>query len=341
MQFFSAVENVRAQIGWSFPFLALATPREGMELLRLDEYAQDHHGLITRAAAKNAGVSAATWYRALSQGLLEPVHQNVARMFGAERTTEQTIAAAVLAAGEGALASHRSAAYLWGIPRPEGEAPDVMLVRRTRRATVEGAHVHRPRDHLDLKPVLRQNIRTTSILRTLCDLGALDPAAVPGALGHVVTTQLASPVALRQAVGRHARRGRAGVPALRDALDEWVIDDKPVDSVLEPAMRKLIRANQLPAVEFHPIVGGYEVDFRFVGSNIVLECDGWESHGLNKRQFERDRTKDVELTALGNIVVRFTYRGITRRAAAEAERIRKVVHRWAPHLLLGADLRDT
>jgi very-short-patch-repair endonuclease len=312
-----------------------------MELLRLDEYAREHHGLIARAAAKSAGVSAATWYRALSRGLLEPVHQNVARMYGAEKTTEQAIAAAVLAAGEGALASHRSAAYLWGIPRPEGEPPDVMLVRRTRRATVDGANVHRPRDHLDLKPVLRKNIRTTNILRTLCDLGALDRDAVLGAVGHVVTSGLASAVALRRAVGRHARQGRAGVPALRDALDEWVIDEKPVDSVLEPAMRKLIRAYHLPPVEFHPIVCGYEVDFRFVGSNIVLECDGWEFHGLNKRQFERDKTKDVELTASGNIVVRFTYRGIIRRAAAEAQRIRNVVHRWAPELLPGADRRST
>jgi very-short-patch-repair endonuclease len=309
-----------------------------MELLHLDIYARDHHGLVTRAAAKRAGISAATWYRALEQGLLEPLHRNVARMYGAEKTTEQVIAAAVLAAGDGALASHRSAAFLWGIPRPDGEAPDVMLVKRSRRASVDGAHIHRPRDHLDLKPVLRKNIRTTNILRTLCDLGALDPESVRGAVGHVVTTGLASPVALRRAVGRHARQGRAGVPALRNALDEWVIDGKPVDSVLEPAMRKLVKTHKLPPVEFHPIVGGYEVDFRIVGTDILLECDGWESHGLNKHQFEKDKTRDAELIALGNIVVRFTYRGITRRAAREAERIRRVVVRWAPSVLLGADL---
>jgi very-short-patch-repair endonuclease len=311
-----------------------------VDLQRLEAYAQDHHGLVTRAAALRAGVSASSWYRALDDGLLEPLHRNVARMIGSPVTPEQAIAAAVLAAGDGALASHRSAAYLLGIPRPEGEAPDVMLVRRTRRATVEGACVHRPRDHLDLRPVLRKNIRTTNILRTLCDLGALDPAGVPGAVGHVVTTGLASPAALRRAVGRHARQGRAGVPALRDALDEWVIDGKPVDSVLEPAMRKLVRTYRLPPVEFHPLIGGYEIDFRVIGSNILLECDGWETHGLNKRVFDRDRTRDSELTALGWIVVRFSYHGITRRAAKEADRIRRVIRRWSPHLLLGAENLD-
>ena len=312
-----------------------------MDLRPLQTFADDNHGLVTRAAAKNAGISASTWYRALRTGLLDPLHQNVARLYGAAVTPEQTIAAAVLAAGPGAMASHRSAAYLWGVPRPGDEPPDVMLVNRSRRATVDGACIHRPRDHVDLKPVLRKNIRTTNILRTLCDLGALDPSSVPGAVGHVVTTGLASPVALRRAVIRHSRRGRAGVPALRDALDEWVIDGKPVDSVLEPAMRKLLADHKLPPVEFHPIVGGYEIDFRFIDSNVLLECDGWETHGRNKWNFEKDRTRDNELTALGWIVVRFTYRGITRHAAKEAQRIRAVLRRWAPHLLPGADVLNS
>jgi very-short-patch-repair endonuclease len=312
-----------------------------MDLQPLDEYARDHHGLVTRSAATRLGISSATWYRALDKGLLEAVHRNVARMYGAEVTVEQVIAAAVLAAGRGAMASHRSAAYLWGMPRPDGEAPDVMLVERSRRAGVDGACIHRPRDHLDLNPVHRKGIRTTNILRTLCDLGALDRDSVPGAVGHVITTGLASPVALRRAVIRHSRRGRAGVPALRDALDDWVIDGKPVDSVLEPAMHKLVRTYHLPPVEFHPIVGGYEVDFRIIDSNIVLECDGWETHGRNKRQFDKDRTRDADLVALGNIVVRFTYRAITKRAAKEAERIRAVVRTWAPHLLLGAEILNS
>jgi very-short-patch-repair endonuclease len=311
-----------------------------MELEALDVYAKDHHGLVTRAAAKRLGFSRTAWYRALQDGLLAHVHPGVARLYGSPETTEQTIAAAVLAAGRGAMASHRSAAHLWGIPRPDDDPVDVMLVERRREATLEGVVVHRPRDRRDLTPVLRHNIRTSNILRLLCDLGAVDPPAVSAAVGHVVTTELASPAALRAAVEVHARRGRHGVPALRDAVDEWVIDGKPVDSVLEPAMRKLIRTYQLPAVEFHPIVCGYEVDFRFVDSIVILECDGWGTHGRNKSRFEKDRVRDNELTARGWIVARFSYRGITRRAAKEAERIREILRRWAPHLDLGGNRRD-
>ena len=256
-------------------------------------------------------------------------------MIGSEPTTAQRICAAVMAAGRDAMASHRSAAFLWGIPRSECDVIDVLLPRRDREAKVAGTELHRPRDLKDLTPVLRSHIRTTNILRTLCDLGALDAAAVPAAVGHVVTTGLASPAALRKAVDRHARRGRSGVPALRDALDDWVLDGKPVDSLLEPAMRLLLQRHGLPPAEFHPIIAGYEVDFRIVNSPIILECDGWSTHGLDRAQFEKDRTRDAELTALGYVVLRFTYRALIRRPDKEAERIRRNVSRWAPHLLGG------
>jgi very-short-patch-repair endonuclease len=307
-----------------------------MSISALDQYAKDHHGLVTRRAAVDAGISVRTWYREIERGHLEPVHPGVCRMFGAATTPEQHIHAAVLAAGKGAMASHRSAARLWGIPRPDDEPIDLILPRRTREATIVGAAVHRPRDLLDLRPSRRQHIPTTNILRTVCDLGAVDAAAVPGAVGHVVTTGLASPAALVKAIRRHGRRGRPGVPALRDALDDWVLDGKPVDSVLEPAMRRLLEAHRLPPAEFHPIIGGYEVDFWIVDSPLVLECDGWSTHGRDRIQFERDRTRDAELAAIGYVVLRFTYRAIVKRPAREAERIRRNVRRWAPHLLAAA-----
>ena len=60
-------------------------------------------------------------------------------MFGAEATPKQTICAAVLAAGPGAMASHRSAAWLWGIPAEPTDPVDVLLPRRTREASASPA----------------------------------------------------------------------------------------------------------------------------------------------------------------------------------------------------------
>ena len=114
------------------------------------------------------------------------------------------------------------------------------------------------------------------------------------------------------------------MPALRDALDDWVLDGKPVDSLLEPAMRRLLQRYGLPPAEFHPMIAGYEVDFRIIDSPIILECDGWSTHGLDRAAVrEGPRRGMPSSTALGYVVLRFTYRAIIRRPAKEAERIRQ------------------
>ena len=310
-----------------------------METGPLDAYALDHHGVITRRAAADRGVSRATWFRAVADGRFELIHPGVARLPGSARTREQAICAAVLATSPGSLASHRSAAYLWGVPRPDDDPVDVIVTKRTRTPELDGVIVHRPRDMKDLKPVLRQNIRTANVLRLLCDLGAVDPAAVSPAVGHVVTTRLASPVALQAAIDRHSRRGRHGVPAFRAALEEWVIDGKPVDSVLEKAMSRLLCDHDLPPAEFHVRIAGYEVDFLVIGTPIVLECDGWEFHAKTRAQQEADAERDAELAAIGYITIRFAFRPLMQHPAALARRIRNVLCRWAPELDLGAKSR--
>ena len=115
-----------------------------------------------------------------------------------------------------------------------------------------------------------------------------------------------------------------------------MLDGKPVDSVLEPAMRRLLVAHALPPAQFHAVLCGYEVDFWIVDSPVVLECDGWDSHGRDRVQFERDRVRDARLAAAGYLTVRFTYRQVMRRSGQVADRIRSVVRRWAPRLLAAA-----
>ena len=117
----------------------------------------------------------------------------------------------------------------------------------------------------------------------MCDLGAVDRRAVSGAVGHVLALKLATLPALEASLIVHSKQGRSGVTALREAIDEWSIDSRPADSVLEPAMRRLVSRYHLPRVEFHAIIEGREVDFRFSGTPVIVECDGWAYHGLQTR----------------------------------------------------------
>lgn len=303
-----------------------------MDTARLNQFAEANHGLVTRAAAERAGMSKSAWYRAMTTGPYEQVHPGVARLMGSPQTRVQAIAGAVLAAQPGAAASHRSAAYLWDVPRPDDDPIDLMFADRTRGLELEGVVLHHPRDRRDLSPVLRRNTKTSNVLRWLCDLGAVDELGVPDAVQVVVINGFASPVALLAAVHVHARRGRHGVPALRDALADWIVDGKPTDSKLETAMNRIVAKFHLPPAEFHPRIAGFEVDFWIVGTSIVLECDGWESHGKTRAQFERDRERDSILMAAGYITIRFTYWQIIKRPEVVAQRVRSALERFSVRL---------
>jgi very-short-patch-repair endonuclease len=293
-----------------------------------DEWARANHGIIT---FERSGLSRSAWYRAIAAGAIDQIHPLVARLPGTPDTPEQRIVAGVHAVGAAALASHRSAARLWGVPRPDSDPVDVLVIGRRRDLALDGVVIHRATDRYHLTPQRRSGIPCTNILRTIVDLGAVDPGGLHQAVGHALSTNLASLSALDAAVAAHARRGRRGVVALRDAIADWSIDHKPADSVLETVMARLIARFGLPPVEFHPIIEGHEVDFRVIGTPVILECDGWKYHGLDRSNFERDRDRDADLIAAGWIVVRFTYRAIVSRPAKTANRIRAAVERWAPH----------
>lgn len=297
-----------------------------MDPLDLDQHALDRHGLVVKATS---GLSHSAWYRMIGGRRLELLHPGVARLPGTAKTYTQRVAAAVWACGGNALASHRSAIHLHGFDLPSADEADVdiILPGRSRKLALDGVQIHRPTDRLRLSPHVRQRVRCTNVLRTLVDLGAVSPSLVHGALGHALATRMVDLGAVATALGEHGRKGRSGVGALRRAFDDWAIDAKPADSVLEAAFARLVERFGLPSFEFHPIIEGWEVDFRLINTNVLIECDGWATHGLDRDQFERDRRRDDDLVAAGWIVQRFTYRAISATPADTARRIRRVVAR--------------
>ncbi|HET9601698.1 MAG TPA: type IV toxin-antitoxin system AbiEi family antitoxin domain-containing protein [Acidimicrobiales bacterium] len=292
---------------------------------QLRSLAGRQHGLITRGQAEQHGISTKAWYRGFEAGTLVPVATRVAALPGAPATPERRILAAVLAAGPDAVASHRSAAHLWGVAGLADARVDVTFTNRNRSVSIPWVCTHTPTDLGDLRAVRRAGIPTTNPLRVLVDLGQVAPEAVVRALQQFLFDGLVSRHAVAGVLQRHARRGRHGIGALRDAMDAWAIDDRPPDSVLELRMARLLRDHGLPPAEFHRRVAGYEVDFAIDVHRIVLECDGWDAHGRNRRQFERDRERDPTLIATGWLILRFTWVQITRRPAWVATMIRQAI----------------
>ncbi len=316
--------QIRTEQG-TFRSDTFVTHCEGMRLSDFDDWARAHHGIIT---LETSGLSRDAWYRAIKAGTIEQLHPHVARLHGSPDTAEQRIIAAINAVGAGTLASHRSAARLWGIPRPDDDPVDVLLTSQRRDVVFDGVIVHRPRDLARLVPQRRFGIHCTNIIRTLLDLGAVDPEGLHGAVGHAITTNLVSLEALELAASEHARSGRSGIVAVRDAIADWSIDDKPSASMLETAFAHLAQRYGLPEFEFQPMIDGVEVGFRVRGTPVVIECDGW-AHGRERHLFERDRDRDDRLIGGGWIVLRFTYRAIIARPKATADRIRTALAQWS------------
>jgi very-short-patch-repair endonuclease len=298
--------------------------------LDLRRVAARQHGLVTLEQAVADGWNRATWYRACTGGGLLLLAPTVAALPGAPDTPEQRILAAILAGGDRAIASHRSAAYLWGVDIDGANPVDISGASRGCRPALGWVAAHNPRDLDDLRPVQRRGIPTTNPLRVLVDLGQVAPSAVTAALEHYLAEGLVDHRSVRAALVRHARPGRHGISALRAALDVATIDDVPADSDLERAMARLLAVHGLPPAQFHARILGFEVDFAIVPERVVLECDGWTSHGLDRVQFERDRRRDAALAAAGWIVLRFTWTQITHRPAWVAEAIRRTLLQRAP-----------
>jgi very-short-patch-repair endonuclease len=304
-----------------------------VNLAALIAVARRQHGCVTVTQARELGLSSARWKRLLREGLLVPQRRGVARLVGFEAAPMATITAAFLVAGLDAIVSHTSAALVWGAPVVGDDPVHLIIPSRRRSVRLDGVVVHSPRDLLDLTGVPRQGLRVANPLRVACDVGAVAPHDVVTVLEHFFVRGFVRPDAVRAALDRHSRQGRNGVGALRAALDAYPLGNKPPDSVLEPAMARLLSRHELPRATFHAIVAGWEVDFLVDRTPVVIECDGWSTHGLDREQFERDRRKDAELRALGFLVCRYTWRQVTRRPQWVAGNLRGVLQLHAPQVL--------
>ena len=307
--------------GGAFRFAGDCAHTSGVtpELHRL---AGDQHGLVTLDQFRTVA-SRSAWQRAHDRGLLVAVHRGVSRLAGSPATALQTIAAAALATG--GMASHLSAARLWGAEVPGVDPVDVTVVDRNRGMALRGVRLHRPIDLGDVTPVVRGGISATNPLRTVLDVGSVaNPVVLAGIIETFLVRRYLSLATVEFGLRRHAKQGRSGLGPLRIVLREWALAEKPPDSVLEIAMARLLREHRLPAADFHVVVttagGRFELDFAFAAFRVGIEVDGWAHHG-SRAAFEADRARDAYLAGAGWRVLRFTWYQVNVRGEWVAARI--------------------
>lgn len=242
-------------------------------------YLASHHGVITRDKALELGLTADQVERQLRDGMWRGLHRGIYQSTDHADGPEARLLAGCLVGGPSAVASHCSAAWLWGlIPAPPPRP--AVTVARERRPSWDAVEWHR-RDDLDPGRVLvHRGLPVTDPLRTIADLGeVLARRDLEDVVDRGVARRLLSVGALEAEIGRLSKPGRRGVPALRDALARRGLTGAPDPSVLESRVLRLLRRWGVTPAGTEVVVadGRYRIDVE-LAAGLALEVDGYAYH---------------------------------------------------------------
>lgn len=263
-----------------------------------------HHGVVTLAQLTTAGLGANAVSKRVQAGRLHRLHRGVYAVGHDGISIHGRWVAAVLALGDGAVLSHRSAAELWGLLKPEAGPVDVSVPSRSGRARRRGIRPHRspsllddPHSRLPVRTV-RDGIPVTSVARTLEDLRGSVP-----------------PRLYRKAVRQAELAGFA--------LGSVVRGDR-TRSDLERDFLALCRAYGIPPPEVNAQIGRWTVDFLWRRERLVVETDSYRYH-RGSIAFEDDHARDLDLRRRGFTVRRYTGAQIRDHSAAVVADLREVL----------------
>lgn len=264
----------------------------------------EFHGAVTREQLLSEGISRHVVDRQAKTGALHRRHHGVYIVGHLALAPLAQEAAALLACGEDAVISHRSAAYLWGLIDEPPEEVEVTVIGRSRRRQA-GLRV-RQVARLSASDIReRKGIRLTAPARTIVDLAAkATEIQLEALIGEARAKRRLRSGELEAALARAGKQ--KGVGRLRAILCSQA-GQGMTRSEAERRCRRLLKAAGLPQPMTNQRVEGCEVDFLWPHHRVVLEVDTITFHG-HARAFEWDRRKTLLLEAAGYHVLRVTRR---------------------------------
>jgi len=300
--------------------------------ITLATWARRQHGVFTRKQARSAGLTLGSIEGRVRRGDWIAVDHGVYRAAETPPSWSQRLLAACLAGP--AVASHRSAAALWGFPGfPEREI-EVTSIRHRRRKNAEVSW-HESVRLADADVTTLDGIPVTMPTRTIIDLGAVvTEDDVLQALDDAVRRKLTSVDVVERALERWGNR-RRGSGRVRRATARR--QDGPVtDSTLETEFDALIARYGLPVPSRQWPVRGPDdsfvgrVDFAYPAARLVIEIQSVRFHA-GPDEWRAWMEREAELVAVGWRVLQVTARDIRARPDHLVDRIlRALGHRPAP-----------
>jgi hypothetical protein len=233
-------------------------------------------------------------------------------------TDHQRLLAATWAPAVDAAASHRSAAWLWGLHRTPDEPEITVAAEKVVR--LSGIVVHRSVDVADLRISERAGIPVTDPFRTLIDLGAVAPPyLVEEAVDRALAARLVTLPGVLTTLEATARQGVRGAGVLRRTLQARGVQSQLYPpSVLESKMARIIKGLPLPPPVVELVAGAedqYRLDFSWPEVFFTIEVEGFGPHAGLKATV-RDPQRANHLQGLGWARLAYGWYDVTRRRRA-------------------------
>ena len=268
---------------------------------RAGRIASRQHGAISRRQALQAGLTSRQIQSRLRSGRWRRAARGVYVLVGTPDTWQQRAMVAVLACPPGSMASHVTAAALFGLVDPPA-VPHVTIPAGA-SGLFGAAVVHRSGvDRRDTCTVA--GIRCTKPARTLTDCaGVVGYEVLCDLVDAALCRDLTTVAGVRLAASRASRApGRKGIPALERALEVWTWGPKPGSP---PEMRLARRLQEwgYPTPERQIEILDEQcnfvarVDCGWREWRLGFEYDSDKHHG--PRQWNTDDEREARIEALG------------------------------------------
>jgi hypothetical protein len=225
--------------------------------------------------------------------------------------------AAVLAAYP-SVASHWTAAWLWGLLT---RRPGTLHVTCPRSRRAKRPFVTHTADLPASDRRTVDGIPVTSPARTILDIAVgSQPRTVGRWIERADDAKVFDLREMRELLDRS--KGHRGGASVRAALDAYRPERQFTRSGLERRFLKVVTAAGLPTPSMNFFVAGYEIDAYWPDHRFGVELDVYATHG-SPLSFEEDRERDDALLLAGIETTRVTGPRLDREPRAVVESLRK------------------
>jgi very-short-patch-repair endonuclease len=296
----------------------------------LDAWMRAHDGVVSRAQIRRLGISSSALGRLVGSGSLTRVGTGVFTDPSRPANPKTDLRASLLAAGRGAVVSHRSAAWLWKLVDAAPRPPSITVPhgRHLDRTLTTIHYTRNPPIHRS-----QEGFPVTDPARTLVDLAAtVSGKPLDALIDRALALGLISAQRLDAVTQPQTGRAQPGVRNLRRRLVLRGQVDVPMASVLEAHTARLLRRLQeahgipFPRAELRVAGGRYRLDYAWPEVGLAVEVDGYVWHA-SAEQLRHDHDRRNQL-AMNWTILTFTWVQVVH----EPERVMRHIASTYRHL---------